>query len=449
MVQYDVLVVGSGSGLDIASEAQELGKKVALVEEGPMGGTCLNRGCIPSKMLIHASDVAEVIKNSPKFGIIAEIKSIDFAAIVKRVTDEVDSDSQSIEKAIGQSENLTLYKLRGEFVGPKLMRVGKEEITAEKIFIVGGTRASIPPIPGLDKTPYITSRQALRLMIQPRHLIIIGGGYIGCELAHFFSALGTKVTMISHGDKLLENEDWEISDWFTREFSKKVQVIFKGDTEQVSYANGQFQLKLKDQADLLIGDQLLVATGRKPNSDLLKVSSLGLALDEKDYIKVNEYLETNVEGVWALGDIVGVSPFKHSANYQAELVIQNVFYNKKLAADYSAIGHAVFSSPQIGGVGKTEQQLKKENVPYKVGRAELKNTGMGAALQENGLVKVLADGSGENILGCHIVGPDASTLIHEAAIAMKASGKVSAITETVFVHPALSEVLQRAFLAIG
>ena len=448
MKKFDVLVVGSGAGLEVASFASEKDMSVAIVEEGPLGGTCLNRGCIPSKMLIHSADVVETIKSSEKFGIKSKIENIDFASIVKRVSEVVDTDSAGIEKSIRESGNPTLYKLRGKFIGSKQMQVGDEQIEADKVFIVGGTRPSTPPIPGLEDTPYLDSTKALRLEKQPEHLVIIGGGYIAAELAHFYGALGTKITILVRGERMLDNEDEEIADWFTKEFSRKYKILFKTETEAVFYQDNKFILKLKGGGGKLESDQLLVATGRVSNTDILDVKSTGVETDERGYIKVNEYLETNVKGIWAFGDIIGILPFRHAANNQVGFAIKNAFTDKKVPFEPFAIGHAIFSSPQVGGVGKTEQELKKEGISYKVGRAELKNTGMGGALQENGLAKVLTDEKGERILGVHIVGPQASVLIHEAIVAMKANGTVKAITDTVHIHPALPEWLQRAFFAI-
>lgn len=448
MKKYDVIVIGSGAGLEVASFAAGRGMSVAIVEEGPLGGTCLNRGCIPSKMLIHSADVAETIKNSQKFGIKSKIEGIDFASIVKRVSNTVDTDSGNIEKSIRESGNPTLYKLRGKFIGPKHMQVGEEEIEAEKIFIVAGTRPTFPSIPGLENTRYLDSTSALRLEKQPEHLVVIGGGYIAAELAHFYGSLGTKVTILVRGNLMLNNEDEEIAQWFTKEFSQKHEILFDTQAESISYQDNKYTITLKGKGRSIKTDQLLVVTGRTPNTDILDVKATGVETNDHGYIKVNDYLETNIPGIFSFGDIVGILPFRHTANDQVGYAIRNAFTDQKVAFDYFAIGHAVFSSPQVGGVGKTEQELKKGGVTYKVGRAQLKDTGMGGALQTNGLAKVLTDETGEKILGVHIVGPDASILIHEAIVAMKANGTVKAITNTVHIHPALPEWLQRAFFAI-
>lgn len=446
--KFDLIVVGAGSGLDIVAEADEKGLKTALVEEGPLGGTCHNRGCVPSKMLIHHADVAETIRNSAKFFIRSKIEAIDFAKITQSVNGQIDAESKQMADALSQSKNVTWYHKRTKFIDPKTMQSGNETFSADKIIIVGGTRADIVPIPGLDKVKYITSTEALRLTKQPKHLLIVGGGYIACEIAHFYGALGTKVTILVRRDKLLREEDGEISAWFTKEFSKKYNILFHTEIESVSQNGEEITTILKDNKQKLVCDQLLIATGRVPNTDILDIKSGKIETDEKGYIKVNEYLETNTPGVWALGDIAGILPFKHTANHQAGYIIDNLFYGKKEPVDYHAIGHAVFSSPQVAGVGKTEDDLKLQGVSYKVGRAQYNETAMGDALKENGLVKVLTDENKDKILGCHIVGPDASTLIHEVIIAMKASGKTSAIKKSVFIHPALSEVVRNAFYSI-
>lgn len=447
MKKFDVIVIGAGSGLDVAAFADEQGMKVAIVEKGPMGGTCLNRGCIPSKMLIHSADVAEIIKSSEKFGIKSKIESIDFPSIVKRVSASVDKDALDIEENIRKSKNATLYKVEAKFTGSKRLQAGDEEITSDLIIIVGGTRPSVPAIEGLDKIKYLTSREALRLTSQPRHMVIIGAGYIAAELAHFYGALGTKITVLVRRDKLLKEEDDEIATWFTKEFGKKYEILFNTQASKFSQKGDEITIELKDKNKPIACDQVLIAAGRIPNTDILDVKATGVDTDDRGYIKVDDYLRTNVDGIWAFGDIIGKLPLKHTANYEVNYIIRNAFYRKFDPVDFHGIAHAIFSSPQVAGVGKTEEKLKAEKVKYKVGKYEYKNVAMGDALQENGLVKVLASEDGE-ILGCHIIGPDASTLIQEAVIAMKTTGNISAINKSVYVHPALPEVVQRAFESV-
>ena len=234
MKKFGLIVIGAGSGLNVSSAAADKGIKVAVVENGPMGGTCLNRGCIPSKMLIHSADVAEIIKSSKKFGIESKINKINFRKIVDRVSKIVDKDAKGIEEGIKADKNTTLYKTEGKFVGFKTLKVGKETITADKIVIAAGTRPFIPKIEGLSDVDFITSDGALRLKKLPKTMTVIGGGYIAAELAHFFGSLGAKITIIQHNELLVPNEDIEIAEKFTEIFRKKYNVLLGYNAVKVS-----------------------------------------------------------------------------------------------------------------------------------------------------------------------------------------------------------------------
>ncbi len=451
MEEFDFIVIGAGSGLEVSSVAAALNKKVAIVEEGPMGGTCLNRGCIPSKMLIHSADVIATIKRAPIFGIYPKGYTIDFKKMVNRVTKTIDEDARSIEHAIRSDKYSALFKTRGKFIGERTLQVGNKKIRGEKIIIAAGTRPSTPPIEGLKETPFITSDQALRLTKQPKTLTIVGGGYIAAELAHFFGELGTKITIVQRDPMLIPNEDEEIAKAFTKTFSKKYKVFLEHSGLSAKYNNNKFTTTIapkngKGQAKKLISEQLLIAVGRTPNTDLLEVEKSGVKTNKFGYVITNNYLETTAKNVWALGDIAGKFLFKHSANLEAEYVVQNAIYNKRLAVDYTAMPHAIFSSPQIAGVGERQQDLDARKADYAIGKYNYINTGMGAALDDKeGFVKVYADKKTKKILGCHIIGTDASSIIHEVIVAMKAHGTVSSVLDTVHVHPALPEVVQRAF----
>jgi len=452
MKKYDLIVIGAGSGLDVAASATGKGYTVAIVEKGPMGGTCLNRGCIPSKMLIHSADVAQIIDNAKKFGITPHGYKVDWQGIVERVSNAVDADSTEILESIKSDGNTTLYNLEGKFVGERTVQVGDETISAERILIAAGARPSVPDIDGLGEVDFMTSKEALRQTTQPKHLLLLGGGYISCELAHFYGSLGTEITILQRNVRLLPGEDHELADIFTKLYKKRFNV-HTGFAAKKVFKDGEIihiAAESKDGEQLQVnGDQLLVATGRVPNTDTLNVVAAGVETNELGYVKTNEYMQTSAENVWALGDIAGNFLFKHSANQEARYVGYNLFNDRPLAVDYHAMPHAVFGYPQIAGVGYTEEQLKKEGIEYSTGRCEFMQTGMGAALMdEDGLVKVMATSEGE-ILGCHIIGHDASTLIHEPILAMKAGLKVDDIQNMVHIHPALSEVIERAFGDVG
>lgn len=456
MPKFDLIVIGGGSGLNVAAYAARRGLSVAVVEAGPLGGTCLNRGCIPSKMLIESAQVAETIKRASIFGLNAELKSVDFSAIMKRTMDFVDEEARGIEEAIKTNPKYTLYKHFARFVEPKKLMVGKEEVEGEKIVIAAGTRPAVPPIPGLDKTAYHTSDTIFRLAKQPKHVVFIGGGYISCEMAHFFGALGSQVTIIDRGNLLIGNEDEEVATKFTELFGKKYRLIMNAAVNKISgpppgsEGGVRVEVKVGETIETVMGELLFVAAGRVPNTDTLGCKEVGIALTEKGFVQVDEYMETNVSGVWALGDIVGKFPFKHGANWEAKYVVRNAFGDKTEAVDYRAMGHVVYSSPQVAGVGLREQDLKEKGIDYTVGRYEYIKTGMGKAIEDqDGFVKILVDKSTRKIVGAYILGTDASVLIHELIVAMKAAdGELSAIADSVHVHPALSEVVQRAVNAV-
>lgn len=458
MEKFDLIVIGSGAGLDIATAAAEdKGLKVAIIEKSKLGGTCLNIGGIPSKLLIYSADIIEIIKKADTFGIKVNEYSIDFKKIISRVNKIIDAATNKIKKDLEGSNNPRLFSQDCKFIGEKKIAIANNEIiTADKILIASGTRPNIPKINGLENVNYITSTEALCLKYQPKTLTIIGGGYIACEFAHFFGALGTKINIIQRNDFLIPNEDIDVSRKFTKIFSKKYNVYLGYNTEMVRYnyenKNNQkiFNVIVKDKFGKSMeidSEQLLIATGRTPNSDLLDIEKSGIKINEKGFILVDEYLETNIEGIFALGDVVGKYQFKHNANNEAQYVYNNIVNpDEKIPVNYNAIPHAIFTSPQIAGVGYTEQQLKKEKIEYVRSICPYIQTAMGKAIEDkDGFVKFLIDKKNKHILGCHIMGTDASILIHEVLVAMRtAEGKIDNITNTIHIHPALSEVVSRA-----
>ncbi len=447
MKEFDLIIIGAGSGLNVASAAAEKGLSVAIIEEGPMGGTCLNRGCIPSKMIIHSADVAETINKSHLFGIIQKGYTVDFARVTLRASRAVDEDAKEIEEGIKETENMELFKKRGRFIGERKISVENKMITGKKIVVAAGTRPSIPPIEGIEDVNYMTSDNALRVTKQPKSMIVLGGGFIAAELAHFFGALGTKITIIQRSI-MLRNEDREVADTFAKVFGKKHEIVLGYSPKIVKQKGKMIILTAEDQnkkTKVFEAESLLVATGRIPNTDILDVQKGNIETNEAGYIKVNQYLETTAKNTWALGDIVGKYLLKHSANLEAQYVWQNVFGGKKIPVDYWPMPHAIFTSPPIAAVGYTEEELQEKKINYAVGKYYYKSTGMGAALEEKeGFAKILADRKTRKILGCHIIGPEAPSIIHEVIIAMKAQLPADFVASTVHIHPAMSEVVQRA-----
>lgn len=380
MGEFDLIVIGGGSGLDVASGAAGQDLSVAMIEKDPLGGTCLNRGCIPSKMLIHRADVAEEIHGAERFGIHADIEDIDFSAMIQEVNAEVTEHSQDTERGLQQSDNHTLFQTTGEFVEDGTLEVDDERITAEKVVVAAGSRPVVPPIEGLDSVSYLTSKEALELENQPDHLIVIGGGYIAAELGHFYGTLGTDITIIGREDELLSNEHVDVRETVTDVFDDRYTVHTGYSATQVDSENGTITVtgESEDGDEIeATGDELLVAAGRKPNTDLLNVEAAGIDTDDRGFIETDEYLETTAENVWALGDIADNYMFKHSANREAQYVYYNAIAERRREVDCTAMPHSVFTSPQVAGVGKTEDDLREADRDYTVGAEQYRNVGMG------------------------------------------------------------------------
>ena len=463
MQEFDFLVIGSGSGLDVANVAANRGQSVAVVEKGPIGGTCLNRGCIPSKHLLYHADVLETIERADDFHIDATVEDVDFAAIVREVNEEVEADSESIRSGLRSSSRHELFEGEGRFVDERTVEISGGEgdgarLRADTVLIAAGTRPSVPPIDGIDDVDYLTSTEALQLETPPEHLVIVGGGYIAAELGHFFGAFGSEVTIVGRRPNLLPEADEEVAEAFTDRYAERFTVhtghaatAVRAEGESVTvearpYEYGDDGGIVEDEDPVTVtGDELLVAAGRVPNTDTLNLDATGVETDARGFVETDEYLETTAEDVWALGDIVGEYLLKHSANHEARAVARNVFGDDPEPVDYSAMPFAVFASPEVAGVGASEADLRAAGREYATNTYSYGDTARGDAMKTEGFVKVLIDLEGE-ILGCHIIGPQASSLIQEVVVAMKAgSGTVRDIREAVHIHPALPEVVQRAF----
>ncbi len=306
MEQFDVLVIGSGSGMLVASAAVEQGFKVALVEHGKMGGTCINVGCVPSKMLIYPADILTTVKEADKLGVHATVNSIDFNNIMNRMHTLVNHDSGIQAAAVEATPNLTWLKETGEFTSDYTMQVGSRTISAKIIFIVSGARTAIPPVKGLDSVDFLTSDTVLELQTPPKSIIIVGGGYIGMEYGHFFSAIGTKTTIIQRPFRLLPDEEPEISDLLKTDLEKRIEIYTGYEAIEAKQEGALKTLVARSRQDASIkefsAEAIMVATGRLSNADRLKPEKTGVKLDEQGFIKVDDYLETSKKNIYALGD---------------------------------------------------------------------------------------------------------------------------------------------------
>jgi mycothione reductase len=393
MEKYDVLVVGSGSGMMIAEAAVNSGLKTCLVEKGRLGGTCLNTGCIPSKMVIYPADVVNIIKHAERLGVHAKIESIDFEAIMERTRRFVEHDRRPMEESVGNVEGLTFIQDRGEFTGDHTMKVGDRTIHAENIFLVTGSRPLIPPIKGLDVVNYLTSDNIWDLQRRPESIIIAGGGLIACEMAHFFSAMGTETTILSRSPRLLKKAEPEISEVLTANLRQRMHVETGIEVTEVKLREDQVEAHAETsggEKKAFTAEKLLVAAGRTSNADSLKLDKTGVQLDARGYIKVNENYETTKKRIWAFGDAIGRAMYKHVANKEAEIVWHGFREGHFHPLDYDKVPYAVFTWPQVASVGLTEEEAVGRGLNVLVGEYNYIDTAKGAAMEEeDGFVKVV------------------------------------------------------------
>ncbi len=448
MKNYDVIVIGSGAGMIIVEEALADRLKVALVDRGPLGGTCLNLGCIPSKMLIFPADRIIDIENAEKLGIEAEIKRIDFEFIMNRMRKLIREDQDKIRRSIKSMPGLDYYEGPGHFIGEYTLEINNETIKAKKIFIVAGARPLIPTIKGLESINYLTNETLLALEHRPESLLIIGGGYVGVEYGHFFSALGTRVTLIEMSNRLVQGEEQDISELLRKKMGQRVDIKVNTQALEVKKKKNGVGVIIndneKDRRSEIIADAVLIAVGRKPNSDLLETEHSGVEVDKRGFVRVDEYLETTKKNIYAFGDIIGRQMFTHVANREAMLAWHNAVHEEPIKMDYTAAPHAVFTYPQIASVGLTLSEAMK-NHKVLIGEARYSQVAKGIAMmEEEGFARAIVDAGTTNILGFHIFGPEASTLIQEVIDAMAAGGNIGFIDGGIHIHPAMPEIIQRA-----
>ncbi|AYY15543.1 mycothione reductase [Actinobacteria bacterium YIM 96077] len=461
MPHFDVVIVGTGSGNSILDE-RFAGWDVALVERGRFGGTCLNVGCIPTKMFVYTADVAGTPAEAAKLGVDQTLDHVRWRDIRDRIFGRIDPIAESgREYRIGHDDNrnVTVYLGNAVFSGHKELTITPEDggvpetITADQIVVAAGGRPVVPDIDGLAELPYHTSDTVMRLEKLPRRMTILGGGFVAAEFAHVFSSLGVEVTVVARSGSLLRAEDAGISARFTElarhrwDVRLHTKVVHAEQDGQVS----RLQLEGPRGEEVLETDVLLVATGRRPNTDQLDVAATGLQTRDGGHLVVDEYQRTTVDGIWALGDISSPWTLKHVANHEQRVVQHNLLYPDELvASDHRFVPHAVFSSPQIAAVGLTEQAARERDLDYVVATQDYSDVAYGWAMENTtGFAKVLADPRSGTLLGAHILGPQAPTLIQPFIQAMSFGLDARTMARGQYwIHPALPELIENALLKL-
>lgn len=463
-MHVDLVVVGTGSGNTILGrEFRE--QRVALVESGTFGGTCLNFGCIPTKSFVYPADLADAVVRADRLGLMATVAPVDWAVLRDRIFARIDEISaHGLE--FRQSEkwpNLEMLRGTARFSGFKEMTVdltegGRVEVTADRFVLAAGGRPVIPDIPGLDEDivghgVVHTSDTIMRIDQRPERIVVVGGGYIAAEFAHIFDSFGTRVTQVVRGSRLLRHHDDDIAATFTDHVRDRYDL--RRDTEVCGVkplADGiRVFLESPYGETTVDADMLLIATGRRPNSDQLNLPATGVTVDEKRRVIVDEYQETVVPGIYALGDLSSPYALKHVANHEARVVRHNLTHpDDRITTDHRFVPAAVFTEPQIASVGLTERQARERGIEFVVGRRDYGGTAAGWAREDTtGFAKVLADPTTGLLLGAHLIGPEAATVIQPLVQAMSFGQRAHDVARGQYwIHPALSEVVENALLAL-
>ena len=446
MPHHDLLIIGAGSGNTII-EPEHDHLDIAIAEPAEFGGTCMNRGCIPSKMLVYAADLSLNAQTANKLGVNSSFSGVDWEGIQRRIFGRIDPIAEAGLNYRESLENVTVYRDKAAFISENTVTVGKEVVSADQIVIAAGANPVIPQLSGLDETPFHTSDSIIRISSLPDHIVIVGGGFIAIEMAHIFGSFGSEVTMILRGEELLREADPSIRERITKIYKNRFTIYFSEEIEQISHT-GKFLIDLKKGTEIE-ADELLIATGRYPNTVFLEPEKGRIDCDEAGYVITDEYLRTSAPGVWALGDVTNPLQLKHTANAEARIISHNLLNPENLVKiDRSVTPKAVFGNPQIATVGFTEDDLLNDEVPYLKSIRDYSDTAFGWAMEdEQGFVKLLIDPATRLLLGAHIIGYQASTLIQQLVTAMSISMTVDELAHNqLYVHPALTEVIEQALL---
>ncbi len=443
MDERDIVIIGGGpAGYVAAIHAAHMGARVAVVEKDKLGGTCLNRGCIPTKALVRSVEVLLDARMASDFGIEASNVRGNLSKIMARKSNIVGQLVSSVEQLM-KGNKVRVYRGHGRILSPHLVKVNDEEITARKVIIASGSESTPLPIPGGDLPGVLNTDDILELTELPESLVVVGGSYVGVEFACIFSALGTKVTIVKRRPLQLEPIDEEIGRRFAQTLPRQGIEVKIGAAVKAIESKGPLLRVTWDtpQGEQGVdGQMVLMATGRAPYTEGLGLSELGIHV-ERGAIKVNEYLETSVKDVYAVGDVLGKHMLAHVASYEGEVAVENALGHPR-RAEYRAVPSCIFAHPEVAGVGITEKEASDGKIPHKVSKFPFRACGRAVAMGETtGMVKLICNRDNGTVLGIHIMGPHASDLIAEGALAVRLGLTAKDIAHTIHAHPTLPEAV--------
>lgn len=458
---FDLVIIGTGSGNTIVTK-QFADRRVAIVERGTFGGTCLNVGCIPTKMFVHAADVAHSTATAARLGVDIELQGVRWADVRDRVFGRIDpivDSGLAYRRDHPNNVNVTMYEGDARFVGHKQLEItpndgaAVETITAERFVLAAGGRAVIPDIPGLADIEYHTSDTVMRVDKLPERAIVLGSGFVASEFAHVLSSFGVDITLVARSDRLLRDLDTDVSARFTELAGRRWDVRLGRSTKAARRTETGIALDLSgpDGPETVEAEMLLIAVGRKSNADQLNLSATGVSLLPSGYVAVDQHQETTVDGIYALGDISSPYELKHVANHEARVVQHNLLHpDDRVTTDHRYVPYAVFTSPQIASVGLTEQQALGRGIPFVSAVEDYADIAYGWAMEDTtGFVKLLADPATGQLIGAHIIGPQAPTLLQPLIQAMTFGLDAKTMARGQYwIHPGMPEAVENALLKL-
>ena len=443
-MKFDAIILGSGQGGNpLAHRLADLGWSVALIEEKFLGGTCINVGCTPTKTMVHRAQVAHYAREAARWGVNASNVSVDLPKIIAQKDEVVLSFRNGQENQVKRHPTLRLYRGHARFTAPHQLRVNDDLLESDKIFLDVGGRPAIPSIPGLDSVSHLTNEAILQLTSLPEHLLVLGGGYIGLEFGQMFRRYGSRVTILHRGPQIVPREDPEVAAELQKALEAEgIQFVLSAETKRIESKGAGIFLSYEgsEKSASVSGSHLLVATGRRPNTGDLGLDGAGIATEERGTIKVNHRLETNVPGIWALGDCNGGPAFTHISYNDFQIIFANLIEGKNLSTANRYVPYCVFTDPQLGGVGLTEKEARAKGHKLKIGKIPM--TYVARALERGetaGMMKIVVDATNDRILGASILSSEGGELVQILGALILANQPYTLLKGAVFIHPTLAE----------
>ncbi len=444
---FDAIIIGTGqSGPSLAHRFAGAGKRVAIAERKRFGGTCVNNGCIPTKSLIASARAAHITRRAADFGVVIEGQvRVDMKAVKARKDAIVRVSNEGVEEGLREAEDITVFADHARFVGPRQVAVGDDLLTADHIFINVGGRADIPPIPGLDQVPYLDNSSMMAVDFLPEHLVILGGSYIGLEFGQMYRRFGSEVTIIQRNDRVIPREDPDISQAIHEILEEEgIRILTDADATRVENRGGgvAVSVALGGKAIEVVGSHLLVATGRRPNTDDLGLEAAGVETDARGFIKVDSQLRSNVPGIWAIGDCNGRGAFTHTSYNDFEIVAANLFDNDPRRIEDRILTYGLFIDPPLGRAGMTEAEVRRKGLKALVAKMPMEDVGRAYERSETkGFMKIIVDAGTRQILGAALLGIEGDEIVQGLLDLMYAKAPFTVVQRAMHIHPTVYEMI--------